>query len=134
MLGLLRHLFLLSEDMVIFLSALIGAIGGIQGYFLIDTLVVASYVAGVTEKGIGRLKMPPRLLSIIIWFVFLITLLASILSFIVPVTVLAWLIAPLSLSQESRTILVRVWIIAFLVGLGLLRLIRERTRKRKRSS
>lgn len=115
--------------MLILLSILVGGLGMIQGYFLIDTLVVASYVAGVTEKTIQRFKISRRLLSIILWGVFLITLLASILSFVLPVAIVSWLMGPLSLSKEARNSIVRVWLIAFLVGLGLLRLIRERMRK-----
>jgi len=103
-----------------------------QGYFLIDTLVVASYVAGVTEKAIQQFKIPGQLLSIILWVVFLITLLASILSFILPVAIVSWLMTSLSLSQESRKTIVNVWVIAFLAGLVLLRIIRERTRRGKK--
>lgn len=120
--------------MTIILSIIIGALGVVQGYFLIDTLVVASYMAGVTERGIQQLKLPPRILPVILWCVFLITLLVSILSFIIPVGIISWLMTWLSLSRESRTILVRVWIIAFLVGLGVVRLIRERMKSKGRHS
>jgi hypothetical protein len=117
-------------------SFVLAAAGLAQGYFLVDGLHIAFRLAGRVQERLKKAARHPALGATLAWLVFLSAFAGSMLVLlVVPGLLYSRAIAPQEITQASKTLLLRVWIIAFTLGFAL-RVIRERRRAklRKRGS
>jgi preprotein translocase subunit SecG len=118
--------------MLIMVATLIVAVGIAQGYFLIDTIAVGSYASGASERLMRSRGFPGSAQKVLAWMVFLFTTLTSILTlFLLPALLAYGLIEGSGMLPQEKEALKKLWVISFLIGLFLIRLIRERVKVSK---